>query len=226
MSDVALLVLTRHAETVWHADNRYAGARSDIDLTAAGRAQADRLARWAAGRQLAAVVASPVRRAVETARPSAAAGGYRLEVSQDLREVDFGAAEGRTLAEVSADDPEVARRFAADPVGHPFPGAEPPEDAAQRADRALRQVAARHPGAEVLVVAHNTLLRLALCSLLGIPLRHYREVLPRLDNVALTRLRVPVGAHGRCALLSLNDTLPPDASGPASTPPTDTEVPA
>lgn len=226
MSDTALLVLTRHAETVWHADNRYAGARSDIDLTAAGRAQADRLARWAAGRGLAAVVCSPVRRAVETARPSARAAGCRLDTVAELREVDFGAAEGRTLAEVSATDPGVARRFAADPVGNPFPGAEPPEQAAHRAVGALRAAAARHPGGEVLVVAHNTLLRLALCSLLGIPLRRYRDVLPRLDNAALTRLRVPVAADRPCALLSLNDALPPDQPGPVAQPSVPREVPA
>ena len=40
------VVLARHGETVWHADNRYAGGSSDIDLTERGREQADLLAGW------------------------------------------------------------------------------------------------------------------------------------------------------------------------------------
>ena len=41
------LVLVRHGETEWHADNRYAG-RSDVALTPRGHEQAADLARWAA----------------------------------------------------------------------------------------------------------------------------------------------------------------------------------
>ncbi|MGZ0237443.1 histidine phosphatase family protein, partial [Streptomyces sp. CPS1] len=51
------------------------------------------------------------------------------------------------------------------------------------------------------VVAHNTLLRLVLCALLGIPLSEYRRVLPRLLNAAVTEIRVD---GDRTALLSLN----------------------
>ena len=74
----------------------------------------------------------------------------------------------------------------------------------------LRGLAAAHPGAHLLVVAHNTALRLALCLLLGIDLSHYRRVFPRIDNGALTRLRVPTDGEDPPALLGLN--LPLDRS--------------
>ena len=41
------LLLVRHAETIWHRENRYAG-RTDVALTNFGHEQADRLGRWAA----------------------------------------------------------------------------------------------------------------------------------------------------------------------------------
>jgi len=199
------LLLTRHAETVWHAENRYAGI-SDIDLTPRGVQQAERLADWVRTRKIDAIVCSPVRRARETAAPSALAAGVELEVVDDLREVGFGIAEGRTLSEL---DPEVVARFRADPVAHPFPGAEQPTVAAERCAAALRRVAARHAGDTVLVVAHNTLLRLGLCALLGLPVARYRQVFPRLDNVAVTEIALPAtplpdGGAGPVALLSLN----------------------
>jgi len=56
----------------------------------------------------------------------------------------------------------------------------------------------------VLVVAHNTLLRLGLCVLLGLPVARYRQVFPRLDNVAVTEIALPHDGIGPAALLSLN----------------------
>lgn len=190
------LLLARHAETVWHAENRYAGGESDIDLTPAGAAQAADLAGWVRGRGVAAVVSSPVRRARETAAPCAEAAGVVLLVVDGLREVSFGIAEGRTLAELDAG---VVARFRA---GRPFPGAEPFDDAAHRGATALRALAAE-PGT-ALVVAHSTLLRLALCALLGLPPARYRQVFPRLDNTALTEIDVPVDPASPAALLRLN----------------------
>jgi broad specificity phosphatase PhoE len=197
------LTLVRHGRTIWHAENRYTGV-SDVPLDETGRAQAVALAGWAARQHFDVLVCSPVPRALATAAPVAAAIGLEPEVVADLREVDFGIAEGRTLAELRVSDPAAAEAFVADPVTNPFPGAEPPAAAAERAVGALRGVAERHSGRSVLVIAHNTLLRLALCAWLGIPLARYRAVLPRLENTAATRLRVPADTAAPPALLALN----------------------
>ncbi len=203
----ATLVLARHAETIWHAENRYAGNLSDIDLTPAGRRQSAQLAAWAAGHHLAAVASSPVRRALETAQPCADAAGLPLLICPDLREVDFGIAEGRTMAEVAQTDPQVVEQFRHDPAGSPFPGGEPPAHAAGRAAAQLRSLAGDHPEGIVLVVAHNTLLRLALCALLELPLSRYRTVFPRLDNAAISEIRIGDEGSGPASLLSLNSRL-------------------
>lgn len=204
MSDHVSLWLSRHGETVWHSENRYAGGDSDIDLTATGHEQAADLGRWSERHGVEVVVSSPVRRAQETAQPSASAIGVDLVVCPGLKEVAFGVAEGRTAAEIESADAEVMAAFRADPVAHPFPGAESAADAAARGARTLREIAADHHGRKVLVVAHNTLLRLALCELLGIPPAQYRRVFPRLDNTAVTEVVVPLDDHDLGALRSLN----------------------
>lgn len=198
------LFLVRHGETVWHSDNRYAGGGSDIDLTDRGRAQAQSLADWAVAREFDALVVSPVRRAQETAQPVAAALGLEPVVVEDLREVDFGLAEGRTVDELIRIDPGMVERFRADPVAHPFPHSELPDRAAVRAEAALRAIAVQHAGGNVLVVAHNTLLRLALCALLQIPPARYRQVFPRLDNAAITEVAVPLDPTVTAGLIRLN----------------------
>ncbi|MGW0982994.1 histidine phosphatase family protein [Streptomyces xiamenensis] len=199
------LLLVRHAQTVWHRENRYAGARTDPALTEAGERQTAALAVAGVGEGVEVVVSSPLGRAVRTATPAAEAVGTSVEREPGLREADFGTLEGRTRQEA---DPELVARFVADPVAHPFPGAEPPAEAAARAAGALRSVHARHPGRTVLVVAHSTILRLALCELIGLPLSHYRRIFPRVENVAFTEIALPADPTGPAALLCLNRTVP------------------
>ncbi|MGW4751244.1 histidine phosphatase family protein [Streptomyces chartreusis] len=203
----ATLLLARHGQTVWHAENRYAGV-SDVSLTDTGRAQADALGRWAAAHPVGAIWTSPLSRAVITADPACRALGLAPHREPGLRECDFGVLEGRTLAEFAAQDPAAAEAFRTDPVANPFPRAEDPSAAAERGAAALRRIAAAHPGERVLVVAHNTLLRLVLCTLLSIPAGEYRRVFPRLRNAAISELLVK--SDGSAALLSLNVPCDPD----------------
>ncbi|WP_405948022.1 histidine phosphatase family protein [Streptomyces prunicolor] len=195
------LLLARHGQTVWHAENRYAGI-SDVALTDTGVAQAEALGRWAAEHPVDAIWTSPLSRAVRTAAPAAHALNLTPHPEPALRECDFGVAEGRTLAEFAAENPGAAEAFRADPVAHAFPGAEDPTAAATRGTAALHRIAAAHPDQRVLVVAHNSLLRLVLCRLLSIPLGEYRRVFPRLRNAAVSELRLQEGAVA--ALMSLN----------------------
>ena len=201
---VTELLLTRHGETVWHAENRYAGGSSDIDLTDHGRDQARALAEWSATQGIDAVFSSPVRRARETAAPVAELLHLPVTTVEGLREVDFGVAEGRTVDELRGLDAAAVQRFLSDPALHPFPGSEPPHQAADRAVRAIRDICGQRAGDRVLVVAHNTLLRLALCRLLGLPVGRYRQVFPRLDNTAITRVLVSHDPAAVTSLLSLN----------------------
>jgi probable phosphoglycerate mutase len=194
------LLLARHGQTVWHAENRYAGI-SDVALTDTGVAQAEALGRWAAAHPVDAIWTSPLSRAVLTAAPATRALNLVPHTEPDLRECDFGVVEGRTLAEFAAENPGAAEAFRADPVAYPFPGSEDPTAAAERGAAALQRIAAAHPEQRVLVVAHNTLLRLVLCRLLSIPLSEYRRIFPQLRNAAVSEIRM---AQGGGALLSFN----------------------
>lgn len=200
------IVVSRHGETVWHAENRYAGS-SDVDLTPGGKQQAELLSRWAQQARPDALYSSPIRRALETAAPVAAALSMAVVVVDDLREVHFGIAEGRTIGEIRSSRPDIADRFTEDPVAGQFPEAEPPAAAAARGRAALHRIAAHHPGQTVLVVAHNTFFRLTLCSLLGIPLDRYRRVMPRLNTGTLTTLALTGDPAAGAALLSFNVPL-------------------
>ncbi|MEE6263094.1 histidine phosphatase family protein [Plantactinospora sonchi] len=208
------LVLARHGRTAWHHPNRYTG-RSDVPLDPVGVEQARDLARWAARQEFTGLACSPLRRARDTVGPTAAATGLVPTVEPRLRELDFGVAEGRTLAELRAADPELVARFEADPAAGHFPDGEPPPAAVARALDALAGLAAADPGGRLLVVAHSTLIRLVTCAVLGVPLAEYRRRLPVLDPVATTTLRFPVPADAEpVALLAYNVPLCRGWDGP------------
>lgn len=200
MADVTELILVRHGETVWHAENRYAGV-SDVGLTDRGVAQGEALGRWAAAHPVDAVVASTLSRARLTAQPSADALGLHLRVDARLCEVDFGEGEGLTRTEMAARFPDALETFLAAPARRPLPSGEPGTVAIARARAALDALVEEHPDGRVLVVMHSTLLRLVLCDLLGIDPDRYRTVMPSVTNGALTTLRTD---GTRWALLGFN----------------------
>ncbi|WP_084960993.1 histidine phosphatase family protein [Thermoactinospora rubra] len=197
------LVLVRHGESVWHAENRYAGV-SDIALTPRGLRQAEQLADWAGTARLSGIWTSTLSRARVTAQASAERTGLVPQVDERLRELDFGDAEGLTRTEMSRRFPEALDAFHADPVACHLPGGEDPVKAAERFTECLADIAVRHPGGRVLVVAHTTAIRLALCRLIGIPLREYRRVFPFLRNTALTEIKLE---DGHAAVLEYNTPL-------------------
>ncbi|SHG56035.1 probable phosphoglycerate mutase [Jatrophihabitans endophyticus] len=157
------LVLVRHGSTVHSADKRFSG-RNDLPLNDAGRRQAAALAGRRYG-QVAAVVSSPLRRAVETAEAVAGPLGLAVRIVDDLVETDFGAWEGLTFAEARELDPAALDAWRASPDAAP-PGGESFAAVARRVRRAREEVIGAHPGGTVVVVSHvtpiKTLVRLAL----------------------------------------------------------------
>lgn len=195
------LVLARHGESIWHAENRYAG-KTDIALTQRGLDQAIELAQWAKVEQLSSVWSSSLMRARLTAQPAADSLQLPLQIDAGFNELDFGRGEGLTDKEMHERFPLERKAFLRNPVDHYLPDGEDPILAVQRGIHALNRIReSSKPDARVLLVAHNTLIRLMVCELLGIPLSHYRLKFPRLDSGTTTELML---TNEGASLLSFN----------------------
>ena len=117
----------------------------------------------------AAVVSSPLQRAVDTAAIAAAELGLTAVIDDDLRETDFGDWDGFTLAEIQQRWPAAAAAWRRDPEQAP-PGGESFADTAHRVNRACDRLLRDHGGQTVLVVSHVTPIKILLCRALGVPL--------------------------------------------------------
>lgn len=160
-------ILVRHAETEQSARGRCYG-RLDVRLSPRGLRQAQALADALAGLPLAAVYSSPLIRALDTARPLAAARGVDVSLLEVLAELDFGEVEGLTYDEIEAERPELFRAWMDDPARVRFPGGESLADLRARVLPALEQIRACHAGEAVAVVAHGGVIRVVLADALGV----------------------------------------------------------
>jgi len=154
-----LLHLVRHGETVGESSIRYHG-RTDVALSALGRAQIEALAGAIAPLRVEAIVHSPQVRAVESARILAQRLGLTsvpMQVEADFAEIDFGVFEGLTRAEIEARDPDW---FVTWQRGKHtgFPGGEQLEQFAARVRAGFARMLAR-VGGDALVVAHRGVIR-------------------------------------------------------------------
>ena len=153
--------MARHGETDWNRESRFQG-HADTPLNNAGRGQARELAERLADERIAAVYASPLLRARETAEIVAERLGLAVETVDGLREVDVGSWSGLTRAEVEERFPDGFHRWLA--LDHGWEDGETYDDLGRRVLASLRELAARHPGERVLVVSHGGPMRSAMAA--------------------------------------------------------------
>lgn len=183
------LLLCRHSITAASASGRNLGQRTDPPLAPEGVALAERLGSALAAElaELAAlsrdevrIVSSPALRCRQTAAAVAAGIGHAddIEAYPGLLELDYGDWDGLTADECRARDPELRAAWEADPFDTRCPGGESGADVAARAFDALGPIEAwlaEGGGRAAMVIAHNHVIRLRLCALIGWPMRAYRD---------------------------------------------------
>jgi probable phosphoglycerate mutase len=148
------IVAIRHGETAWNVDARIQG-QLDIPLNDVGRWQAQQLAAALAGEDFAAVYASDLARAGDTARALAAAAGIDVVFEPALRERAFGRFEGLTFQEIEARWPDETRRWRQRDPGFGPEGGEVLRDFYDRCVDTAATLAALHRGGQIAIVAHG-----------------------------------------------------------------------
>jgi len=140
------LVLLRHGETEWSVERRHTG-RTDVQVTEQGRAEATHIGGALARFDIAAAFASPLSRALETARLAS----LDPHIDDDLVEWDYGVYEGIPTADIRTTIPDWSVWT------HPIPHGESLADVAARVDRVIERGTAID--GTVVLIAHAHLWR-------------------------------------------------------------------
>lgn len=199
---VTRLFLVRHGATNATEEGRFSGS-SGADLSDQGRLQAARLGERLAPEKLAAVYASPLSRALDTAHVIARHCGLPVETREALREIGHGHWEGKTREDVEREHAEEYAAWEADPFTFAPSGGESGVAVLARALPVIREIVTAHTGQQVLVVSHKATLRLLLSSLLGFDARGYRD---RLDQSPACLNVLDFKDPVRARLMLFNDT--------------------
>lgn len=156
--DPTRIIAVRHGETSWNADARIQG-QLDIGLNENGRWQAQRVGKALAEEPITAVYSSDLERAQATAQPISEVKGIPVIPHEGLRERSFGMFEGKTFDEIHQEWPEHAQNWRKRiPEWQPPEGGESLIQLRERVTRTLEQLAAKHPGEQIVVVAHGGVL--------------------------------------------------------------------
>lgn len=196
------IIAIRHGETPWNVDKRIQG-HIDIPLNDTGLRQARLAAQALAGEAIQAIYSSDLARARATAEAVARPHGLPVRPHAGLRERQFGRFEGLTFTEIDTSWPEQALHWRKrTPHWEPPEGGESLLALRERVGATLQALAERHPGEQIVVVAHGGVLDALYRLATGQPVDAPRTW--ELPNAAINRvLWTPQGF----TLVGWSDTL-------------------
>ena len=195
---VTRLVLARHAVTA-QTGPLLSGRTPGIDLSDAGRQQAEALGARLARLPVAAVYASPIERTTQTAQAVAAHHGLEVRTLDGVLEADYGEWTGRKIADLAKTDLwKVVQRT---PSRASFPGGEGLAAMQTRMVTTLDGVVAAHPGELVVVVSHADPIKAAIAQYTGVHLDLFQRIVVSPASVTAFEF----SPHG-VAMVKCNDT--------------------
>lgn len=192
-----LIHCIRHGESTYNAEGRIQG-QADVPLSELGRRQGEAAAAALAELPIEAVYSSPLRRALETARPLAEALDVQLQTDPRLMEVNAGVFQTQLRSQLTDLYPEHYAQWLSGDPDFAIPGGETRRELMRRGREVFDQIAAAGHR-EVAVVSHGGLLAAVLKDLLEIPARRHPF---SLQNGSISRIEVNNGAM---KLLSFNE---------------------
>lgn len=192
-----VVLLVRHGLTPT-TGVKLPGRAPGLHLSEEGRRQADAAAqRIAALRQVAAVYASPVERARETAMPIARARHLALRIERDLAELDNGDWTGITLERArKRPEWEIVQQH---PSGFRFPGGESFMEMQTRMAAAVERLVDRHRGGTIVAVSHADPIKAFVAHALGTPLDLFQRIV-----IAPASITVVTCHRGGATVLTVN----------------------
>jgi len=194
------LLLVRHGATELNDTMRFQG-HVDIELSAVGYKQVEKLRDRLAIDKLDVTYCSDLKRAVTTAELISSRHQAEIIACPELREISYGEVEGMAFDDIRRLYPEVADCCVNWSTELEFPGGESFDQFAQRVSQLMERLKKHTPEQTILIVAHGGTLRVILCHLLGLELKRWRQFQINVASLSIVETRPDI------AILNLlNDT--------------------
>lgn len=141
----------------------------DEPISALGHGQAQKLCTYFAGKAVVAIYISEYQRTRHTSEPLAQQLHLTPIVDMRLDEIDNGRLDGMTDQQIQQIYPDIWQAFQSRSTDFRFPEGETGAEAQQRLSEFLEEKRQQHPDQNIIVVSHEGLIRLLLCTILDLP---------------------------------------------------------
>lgn len=173
------LWLVRHGQTDWNLTGRWQGQASDAPgLNDTGHAQVLTIYEQLKGIKFSAIYSSDLLRARQTAGLIAEPLGLTIVLEPRLREINLGVWEGMPSEEIETKYPKELAARARNSFDERAPNGESPREVADRVLMAINEIANKHFGESVLIVAHGISLAVIICHSEGFPVEDVYQHIP------------------------------------------------
>jgi broad specificity phosphatase PhoE len=194
------IILVRHGRTPWNKDKIFRGT-VDIPLDEVGKQEASLAGEWLKGETIQAAYASPLSRAMDTARAIAQHHGVPVQELPGLIDINYGDWQGVPLAEVKVKYVDLYRQWETAPQTVRFPNGETLDEVRARALAAVDEVMTLNPDKTILLAAHRAVNKVLIAAFLGIDNSHYWRI--GQDTTAINRF---AGVGNTWHIQLVNDT--------------------
>jgi probable phosphomutase (TIGR03848 family) len=178
------LLLIRHGENDYLKKNKMPGRLPGIHLNERGREQALALAETLKGLPIKAIYASPLERAIETAKPLAESHGLEIQLQPGLMDTDVGAWTGRSWKALRR--MKEWKTVQKKPSEFQFPDGETFAQTQERVVAALKKIAKAHKKDEIVaVIFHSDPIKLAVAHFIGLPLDNFQRLTSSTGSVTV-----------------------------------------
>lgn len=148
------------------------------------------------------VVSSTLSRCAEFAQEIAERHDLPLALDERLMEIGFGCWEGKTAADIMAEDEQALLNFWQDPMNFRPEGAETLHDFEKRVIAGFEEMIDAYQGKHLLVVGHAGMMRMILRHVLDMPLDAMFKI--EVPNAGISRIKVDHHENGRLMRLSFH----------------------
>ena len=161
------LIIIRHGESEADILKVHEG-RADFNLTEKGHKQAELMANWVSNYiELDKIIASPLKRAAQTAEKLATATNLPIQFRDELMEWQNGLMAGMSFEEANIKYPEPTIKYPHTAVY----GQESNVAFRARAELILSEIIhEEHPGAKIAIVSHGNMITRLFQSFMGVPI--------------------------------------------------------
>lgn len=166
------LILVRHGETYWNEERRVQGGGSDIELSETGIKKANAVALFLREENIAAIISSPLKRAVVTAEAIAKHHQLPVEIDDRLRELGVGEMEGLAVSSLGGTFTQVLMQWWREGGAERLPGGESLVELQERCWVAIESLLVSYKDGKVVVVSHYFVTLAIIFKALDLPLNY------------------------------------------------------